>query len=183
VTPQPRPHTSLATEQPAETEQLEHPPAADALSNEPDHGPQQKAHRGCLLLIRQQLDVSQSRGVVDGHMSFLVAGTMGAAKPAITGDPVTDPFKASQLFGVDVDHVAGLCPLVAAHRLCRLQVLEPAKPYGLEHPANGGERSCQHPGNTTEGAALMTEVHSALQLQWIERPPLTASIHQRSSTA
>jgi len=61
-------------------------------------------------------------------MSFLVTGTTGIPKPAISGDAVTDPFKAGQLLllrrslqlGVDVDHVAGLCPLVAAHRLCRL---------------------------------------------------------------
>jgi hypothetical protein len=107
-------------------------------------------------------------------MSFLVTGTTGTPNPAISGDPVTDPFKAGQLFGVDVDHVARLCPLVAAHRFGGLQVLEPAKPYGLEHPANGGERSCQHPGNATEGAPLMAEVNGALQLQWIdgaEAPP------------
>jgi len=128
-------------------------------------------------------------------MSFLVTHTTGGAQAAISGDPVTEPFKAGQLLllrrslrlGVDVDHVAGLCPLVAAHRLCRLQVLEPAKPYGLEDPANGGERSCQHPGNATEREPLMAEVHSALQLPWIERPPLseanTPSIHQSRGTA
>jgi hypothetical protein len=140
-----------------------------------------------LLLIRQHLDVSQSCGVVDGHMSFLVTDTTGAAKPAISGDPVTDPFKAGQLFGVDVDHVARLCPLVAAHQLSGLQVLESAETQGLEHSAHSGERCSQDPGNATEGAALMAEVNGALQLQWIERPPLgaanTASIHQSRGTA
>jgi hypothetical protein len=119
-------------------------------------------------------------------MSFLITRTTGATKAAISGDPVTNPLKAGELFGVDVDHVAWLCPLVAGHRLCRLQVLESAETQGLEYPTKGGERSCQHPGNTTEDAPLMAELHSALQLQWIERPPLcaanTASIHQCSST-
>ena len=78
--------------------------------------PQQKTHGGCLLLVRQHFDVSQSCGVVEGHMNFLVPGTTGAAKPAITGDPVTNPVKAGQLFGVDVDHVAGPCPLAALAR-------------------------------------------------------------------
>jgi len=35
-------------------------------------------------------------------MSFLLPGTMGAAKPAISVEPVTKPFKAGQLLGVDV---------------------------------------------------------------------------------
>jgi hypothetical protein len=39
-------------------------------------------------------------------MSFLLPGTTGVAKPVISGDPVTDPFKAGLLFGVVVDHVA-----------------------------------------------------------------------------
>jgi len=115
-------------------------------------------------------------------MGLLITRATGGAQAAIPGDTDANPVKASQLFGVDVDHVAGLCPLVAAHWLGGLQVLEPAKPYGFEHSANGGERRCQPPGNTTESAALMAEVHSALQLLWIERPPLgaanTPSIHQ-----
>ena len=93
---------------------------------------------------------------------------------------MTNPLKAGQLLllrrslrlGVDVDHVAGLCPLAAAHWLCRLQVLEPAETQGLEHPAHSGEGFGQDPGNTTERAALMAKVNGALQLQWIERPPL-----------
>jgi hypothetical protein len=95
---------------------------------------------------------------------------------------VPHPLKAGELFGVDVDHVARSGPLVAAHWLCRLQVLEPAETQGLEHPANGGKRRRQHPGHSSERAALMAEVNGVLQLLWIERPPLgaanTPSIHQ-----
>jgi hypothetical protein len=148
-----------------------------------------------LLLIRQHLDVSQPCGVVDRDVGLLVTRTTGAPKPAISGDPVTDPLKAGQLLllrrslrlGIDVDHVAGLCPLVPAYRLGWLQVLKPSKPYGLEHSANGGERRRQHPGHSSERAALMAQVRGVLQLLWIEPPPLgaanTASIHQCSSTA
>ena len=102
-------------------------------------------------------------------MSLLITRTTGGAQAAISGDPVTDPFKAGQLLllrrslrlGIDVDHVAGLCPLVAAHRLSGLQVLESAETQGLEHSAHSGERYSQDPGNATERAALMAEVHSA----------------------
>ena len=162
----------------------ENPLAADSLAIEPGHGPQQKAHRGCLLLVRQHFDVSQSCGIIDSHMSFLLTGTTATAEPSISGDPVTNPLKAGELFGVDVDHVAWPCPLVATYRLDRLQILEPAETQGLEHPANGRKRCPQHPGHSSERAALMAEVNSSLQLLWIERPPLaaanTASIHQCS---
>jgi len=128
-------------------------------------------------------------------MSFLVTRTTGRAQASVTRDPVTNPLKAGQLLllrrslrlGVDVDHVAGLCPLVAAHWLSGLQVLESAEAQGLEHPTNGGEWRRQDPGDATQGAALMAEVNGALQLLWIERPPVsaanTASIHQSRGTA
>ena len=111
----------------------------------------------------------------------------GAAQPAITRDPVTDALKASQLLGVDVDHVAGPGPLVPAHRLGWLQVIEPAEAQALEHSAHGGERCRQDSGHSPESAALMTEVDGALELLCIERPPPaaanTASIHQSRGTA
>ena len=120
-------------------------------------------------------------------MSFFITRTTGGALASISGNPVTDALKAGELFGVDVDHVAWPFPLVATYRLGGLQVLEPAETQGLEHPANGGKRRRQNPGHSSERAALMAEVNSALQLLWIERPPLgaanTASIHQCSSTA
>jgi len=101
-------------------------------------------------------------------MSLLVARTTGRAQAPIIGDPVTHSLKASQLFGIDVDHVAGSGPLVAAQRLGWLQVLEPAKPYGLEHSANGGELFRKQPGDASEGAELMTQLNRVLQLMWID---------------
>ena len=37
---------------------------------------------------------------------LLATCTMRGAQAAISGDPVTNPLKAGQLLGVDVDHVA-----------------------------------------------------------------------------
>jgi len=115
-------------------------------------------------------------------MGLLVTRTTGRAQASVTRDPVTDPLKAGQLLGIDVDHVAWPRPLIAAYRLSWLQVLESAEAHGLEHPTDGGEWRRQHPGHSSERAALMAEVNGALQLLWIERPPLaaanTASIHQ-----
>jgi hypothetical protein len=144
--------------------------------------PQQKADRGCLLFIRQHLDVSQPCCIVDGHMGLLITRTTGRAQASVTRDPVTHSLKASELLGIYVNHVAGPGPLITVYRLSWLQVLESAEAQGLEHPTDGGEWRRQYPGDATQGAALMAEVNRALQLQWIERPPLVAantpSIHQ-----
>jgi hypothetical protein len=117
-----------------------HPAAGDALAVEPGHSPHQKTHRRGLLLIRQHLDVGQASRVIHGHIGLFIAGTRRAALAAITGDAVTDPLKAGQLFGVDVDHVAGQGPLVPADWFSGLQVLQATKPDGLEPTANSRER-------------------------------------------
>jgi hypothetical protein len=116
---------------------------------------------------------------------ILVPGTRRTAEPAITGDPVTYTLKAGQLFGIDVGHVAGPCPLITAKRLDGLQVHEWAKPYGVDHHAIGGERPRQHPCQSSEPAPLMGELIGAFQLKWIERPPMsatnTSSIHSAAA--
>jgi hypothetical protein len=111
--------------------------AGHSLAVEPGHSSHQKTHRRCLLLIRQHLDVGQSRGVTHGHVGLLVASPRRAAFTTITGDAVTDPLKARQLFGVDMDHVAGLRPLVPADWLFGLQVPQTPEPNGFEPTANG----------------------------------------------
>jgi len=137
--------------------------------------------------MRHHLNLSQSHGIVNGHMNVFITLTTGGALASISGNPLTDAIKAGELFGVNVVHGTWPCPLVATHRLCGLQVLEPVETQGLDHPANGGKRRRQNLGHSSERAALMAEVNCALQLLWIERPPLgaanTASIHKSSSTA
>jgi hypothetical protein len=81
------------------------------------------------------------------------------------GGQITHPLKACELCDVDMHHVAWPCSLTAAHWLCRLQVLEPAEPQNLEHPANGGWLCHQHSGNSSGRAALMAEVNCVLQLR------------------
>ena len=123
-------------------------------------------------------------------MGFLIARATAGSQTPITSESVPDALKARQLLlrrrilrlGVDVDHVAGLGPLIAANWLGGLQIHEPAEAQDLEHPAHGGERCSEHPGNATESTALMPEVNSVLQLQWTERPPLSAA-NARSTKA
>ena len=165
----------------------QHPAARDALAVEPAHSSHQEAHRGGLLLIGQHLDVRQSDGVIHSQGHILMASTRRAAQAPITSDAVADAFKAGQLFGGDVDHVAWLLPLVTANSFLGLQVLETSQTHGLE-PASGGGQWCgQSFGDATHGAALVPERCGLLRLLWIERPPPsaanTASSHQCRWTA
>jgi hypothetical protein len=48
----------------------EHPPALNPLTAKPSHSPDQEANRGGLVLIGKDLSVSQSGGIVDGHVGF-----------------------------------------------------------------------------------------------------------------
>ena len=50
-----------------------------------------------------------------------------ALAAAVAGDAVADPVEAAELLDVDVDQLAGVLALVAADRLGRLEVLEPAQ--------------------------------------------------------
>jgi hypothetical protein len=72
-------------------------------------------------------------------MGLLITRTTGRAQASVTRDPVTHSLKASELLGIDVNHVAGPGPLITVYRLSWLQVLESAEAQGLEHPTDGGE--------------------------------------------
>jgi hypothetical protein len=120
-------------------------------------------------------------------MDLLGTSPTGAALTAVAGDPVADPLKAGQLFGVDMDHVAWLLPLVPLHRSLGLQVPQTAESKELHHPSYGRQGSAKGPGDPPEGAALVPEVQGVLQLLRIERPPLgaanTPTIRPRGVTA
>jgi hypothetical protein len=165
----------------------EHPAAGNALAVEPRHSPKEETHRRRLLLVWQRLDVGQPRGVIHSHMGLLIASTRRAAFAAITSDAVANPFKAGQLFGVDVDHVAELGPFISADWLLGLQVPQVPKPDGLEPTANGRERSCQLLGDAPHRAAFMAQCPCLLLLLRVEGLLLGAenatSIHQTACTA
>ena len=161
--------------------------AGDPLLAEPAHSPRQEADRGGLLLVGQHLHVSQASGVIHRHVDLLVAGASRTALTAVAGDAVADPLEPGELFGVDMDHVARLLPLVSLHRRLGVEVPQLSKAQSLHRPRDGRQRSSHSVGNPPEGAALVPEVHGVLQLLRIERPPLgaanTPSIRQGGVTA
>ena len=66
----------------------------DALALEPAQGADQEAGDRLALLVRQDLDVGEARGVVDRDVDELPPGTLRALA-AIAGDPVSDAAEAA----------------------------------------------------------------------------------------
>ena len=80
---------------------------------------------GALLpLVGQDLREGDARGIVDADVDELPADAADAGLAgAVAGDAVADALEAAELLDVDVDQLAGMLALVAAHRLGRLEGL------------------------------------------------------------
>jgi hypothetical protein len=112
----------------------------------------------------------------------VVADAGRAALLTVAGDVVADPVKAGQLLDVDVDQVARRLALAALHWRFVLQIPQPPEPQGVQNSGHGGEGNRQQPGDVVHVQSLMPQLHGALEVLRIERPPLcaanTASIRQ-----
>jgi hypothetical protein len=58
---------------------------------------------------------------------------------AISSDPMAHPPKTGQLFGVDMNHVPRLLPLVPLHQLFGFHIEQPAKAPSIQGPAHRRE--------------------------------------------
>jgi hypothetical protein len=114
-------------------------------------------------------------GVVDGDVDTVVADPSRAALLAITRDAVTDLAETGQLLDIDVDQVARCLALVALNWRLGVQVSQPTQAQPVQDPRHSEERSSQEPGDMAQIQALMPELHGALQVLRIERPPLGAA--------
>jgi len=74
-----------------------------------------------------------------------------------------------------VDKVAGSLPLVPPDWRLGLEVPQASETQTAECPGHGRDGSLEQPGDVPEVQALVTEIHSVLQLLRIERPPLGAA--------
>src|SRR4029450_13092010 len=117
----------------------------DALALEPAQRADQEAGDRLALLIRQDLDVRQARGVIDRDMDELPAGTLRAVA-AIAGDPVADAAEAGGVLGIEVDKLAGACAAVTPRRLARLEGGQAAEPQPPEMAGDGAPRQGEAPG-------------------------------------
>jgi hypothetical protein len=85
------------------------------------------------------------------------------------------PLKAGQLFGVDMNHVPRLLPLVSLDRLFGLQVAQPAKAKGVHGPAHGREGHLEQSGDPPERASLMPQDNGLFQSPLIQGPLLAVA--------
>lgn len=97
-----------------------------------------------------------------------------------------EPFERDKLFGVDMNHVARLLPPVPPHQRLGVQVSQPSEAQGLHDPSDRGEGGSLGHDDSPEGAELVPEVQSVVELLRVKCPTLsaanTASIRKRGVT-
>ena len=81
---------------------------------------------------------------------------------AVAGDAVAYLIELAELFDVDVDHLAGLFPLVAAGRFGRLERAQLVQPQAPEDAAHGGRRDADGGGDLAARHALAAQAFDTL---------------------
>src|SRR6185437_7236843 len=100
----------------------------------------EEGHGAFLALALEHLGEGDARSIVDADMDELPASAPVAAALAVAGDAVAYAIELAELLYVDVDQLAGMLALVAAHRLGGLQHLELVQAQPFENPAHGRRR-------------------------------------------
>ena len=108
-----------------------------ALTGEPDLSSAQKCGTALAALVGQDLDVSQSREVIDGDVQELPASAAADAN-AITGNAMSGLTKAAELLDVQMHDVARMPTFVAAWCGRRFDRHRRAKPVAGQHRADCG---------------------------------------------
>ena len=78
-------------------------------------GVYQEARGGVAQLVRMDLHVGQTAGVIHAHMQEVPADSCAVLVP-VAGDPMPQTLESAELFGVDVDQLTGMLTLIAHHR-------------------------------------------------------------------
>jgi hypothetical protein len=124
----------------------------DALGGEASDCCLEEGAGRVLALIGVDLHEAGTRMVVDGHMGELPARTLDRVAP-IAGDAVTRANNATELLGVQVQHLAGRSVFVAhksSNRLERLQArqAQPSQPAADRRDATADELGDAPHGHT-----------------------------------
>jgi hypothetical protein len=122
------------------------------------HGLLEECDCALLLFARHHLGESDPGVIVDGDVNELPADApIVALSDAIARDAVADPVEASELFDVDVDHLARVIAFIPAHRLSRLQRREPVEAQASQDAAHCSGGNIQFIRDLLAGAALPTQ--------------------------
>src|SRR5260221_5430343 len=97
------------------------------------------------------------RMIVDRDKQILPAGHAAASSP-LCADSVAQAIDASQLLGIDVQQIAGMCVLVAHHRGCRFEVGQTRDAGSSEHSTDRRDGYPDALGDPGLGEAAMSQL-------------------------
>jgi len=129
----------------------------DAVAGVPGDQPSKEGGSGWGSFVSQDLGVSQTGCVIDGHVNELPSDATGAP-PVVAGDAVADDSDAAQFLGVDMDKLSGTVSLVAADGLLRIEVLESGEALPSQDAGHRGRARADARGDL--GAGLPTSAQS-----------------------
>ena len=113
----------------------------DAVGLEEGQGAGEKSDGRFLLFIRQHFGIGEPCRVIDGDMEGFPPRSWSAPMSwafAASGDAVSNPNDAAQFFGIEVDELAWIFPLIANNRRFFFQAFQPSKTEAAEDGAHGG---------------------------------------------
>jgi hypothetical protein len=116
----------------------------------------QRGKAGATLFVGQYFRVSDAGVVVDGQVQVLPTDP-AALDLAIAGDAVADLLETTQLFDIDMDDLAGVLPLIAAHRFGWLQCRELVDAEPSQDAADGRRRHVDLDRNLLARVALAAQ--------------------------
>jgi hypothetical protein len=130
--------------------------------------PFEKRHRGARCFVLGHSGQAGARGIVDRHVDDIPAYAsmpmQSGAGDAMAGRP--DP---PELFGIEVDQLAGMLHLVSPRRRCRIQITPARKSRPLQDSRHGRRRHRDLLGNPSPGPALAAQ-RNDLRLTFVFQP-------------
>src|SRR5262250_2059890 len=128
----------------------------NAVAAKPAQGPpDERCGRGGVY-VTQDFDIHEPRCIIDRHVD-VVPADVPPAVAAIAGNAMADPDDAAEFLDVDVQQIAGMRPLIAAHADWWGQRGQASQPTPLEQPRDGGASELQPRGNLGTRPALPAE--------------------------
>ena len=113
----------------------------DAVGPKEGQGAGEESDGRLLFFVRQHFGIGKPCGIVDGDMEGFPSRCWSAPVSlafAASGDAVSNPNDAAQFFGIEVDELAWIFPLIANNRCFFFEAFQPSKTGAAEDGAHGG---------------------------------------------
>ena len=132
-----------------------------------------------LFLVRHDPGEGDAGSVVDADMNVLPPQSLAARAPvalpsALSSDAMADAVDPAEFLDVDMDELARMLALVAAHRLGGLESGQAIEAEALENAADGGGGHTNLEGDLLAGQPLAAQGFDLLDNHRRRRPPQAA---------